>query len=50
MKVKDGFIRKDVELTPTAIENLQALAEKKGFSLKKYMEIALTKESRKNIK
>jgi hypothetical protein len=41
--------RKEVWLHPTVTGRLQTLATKKGWSLKQYMEWALTKESSKAI-
>jgi hypothetical protein len=48
MKVKKGNIRKDVELTELSVKALQAQADRKGFSLKKWMEIILVKQSEKS--
>lgn len=48
--MKEGIIRKEIHLTPEALSSLQVLADKKQWSLKKYMETVLSNESRKVLK
>jgi hypothetical protein len=43
-------MRKEVNLSDEVISNLQALADKKQWSLKKYMEVSLERQSLKNTK
>lgn len=43
-------MRKEVHLSQEVISNLQALADKKKWSLKKYMETTLERQSLKNVK
>lgn len=43
-------MRKEVNLNQDVIDNLQALADKKQWSLKKYMEVTLERQSLKNVK
>jgi hypothetical protein len=43
-------MRKEVHLKEETIRNLQALADKKKWSLKKYMEETLERQSLKNVK
>ena len=43
-------MRKEVHLSQEVIGNLQALADKKRWSLKKYMEATLERQSLKNVK
>jgi hypothetical protein len=43
-------VRKEVYLLPSTINQLQILADKKQWSLKKYMENTLLNESKKALK
>lgn len=49
MKVENEFKRKEVVLHDKVIQRLQALADKKKWSLKLFMETALTTLSNKAI-
>jgi len=48
-KTKDEKVRKEVRLHPSIIELLQVGADRKGWSLKRYMENTLFREAKKQV-
>lgn len=49
-RMESELKRKEVHLHVTVVGRLQTLADKKGWSLKQYMEWVLMKDSSKTIK
>lgn len=48
-KKEDGYIRKEVKIHTSVIELLQVGADRKKWSLKKYMENVLARDAQKQV-
>ncbi len=48
-KKEDGYVRKEIKLHTSIVELLQVGADKKKWSLKRYMENVLFKDAKKQV-
>lgn len=48
-KTGSGYVRKEIKLHQSVIDLLKVGAERKGWSLKKYMENVLFRDSKKQV-